>query len=250
MGRRTQYRPGTFSWVELETDEASAAAAFYRKVFGWETEDRPEAGGTSFVLDADVVAGLRPERGAPSGWLCHVSVESAEKHAARAEDLGGAVLERPADDNEAGLRAVIRDPAGAIFAVWEPRAHIGAARVNDPGCLSWNDLVTADPRGAERFYSELFGWEIQELTGAGGYRLVRNAGTSNGGVMPAGLVGNPPSHWLPYFNAGVLETTLARIDEAGGRVVAGPQQVPAGRFAVVLGPRGESFALFEGESDD
>ena len=253
MGKRTSYPPGMFSWAELGTEEPDEAAAFYETVFGWKVEEAPAAGATNFMLDGDAVAGLRsplePASDHPTGWLCYVTVESAEEQAARAGALGGVVLQRALEDDW-GRRALIQDPAGAILGVWQPGTHIGAARVNDPGCLSWNDLVTADPLDAERFYSELFGWEIEELRDAGGYRLIKSAGSINGGVMPAELVGNPPSQWLPYFNAGNLDTTVATIKRAGGRLLAGPQQVPAGRFALAADAQGVGFALFEGEVDD
>ena len=54
--------------------------------------------------------------------------------------------------------AVIQDPTDALLAAWEPRVHIGADRVNDPSCLTWNELQSRDPETAATFYAGLFGW--------------------------------------------------------------------------------------------
>jgi predicted enzyme related to lactoylglutathione lyase len=111
--------------------------------------------------------------------------------------------------------------------------------------------VTADPAAAEQFYEPLFGWDVEEVEGAGGYRIIKNASRSNGGVMPAALVGSGPEpYWIPYFNGGDLETAPAWIDNGGGRMIVGPLQVPAGRIAVAQDPQGAVFALFEGEVDE
>ena len=259
MGKRTRYEPGTFSWAELATNDPKGAKDFYTALFGWEPEDVPidaTATYTMLNLDGDAVAALyqQPEEqssaGIPPNWLSYVTVDSADEVARRAPQLGGAVVAEPFDVLESGRMSLIQDPAGAMLALWEPRAHIGAARVNDPGCLCWNDLITPDPAAAERFYEGLLGWEIEELEGAGGYRVVENAGQSNGGMMPASLAGGGPPHWLVYFNAGHLAQALARIEDGGGRVIAGPREVPAGRFAVAQDPQGAAFGLFEGAVDD
>ena len=260
MGRRTEYDPGTFSWVDLATSDPSAAKAFYAAVFGWAAEDQPAGEvGTYTILrkDGDDVAALYRMRddqraaGVPPSWLCYITVTSVDETAERALRLGGVGLAEPFDVLQSGRMAVIRDPTGATLALWEPRAHIGAARVNDPGCLCWNDLVTPVPETAEHFYEELLGWRTAEVEAGGGYRVIYNRGRSNGGMLPAALVGEGvPPHWLPYFNAGRLDDATSNVEASGGHIVAGPRQVPAGRFAVAQDPQGASFALFEGDADD
>jgi predicted enzyme related to lactoylglutathione lyase len=259
MGKRTSYAPGTFSWVDLATTDPGAAKAFYGAVFGWEAEDSPVGDGivyTVFSRDGDAVGGLyelleqQRSAGVPPSWLSYVTVESVDDVARRAADLGGTVLSEPMDVMDSGRMAVVGDPTGAVLGLWEPRANIGAGRVNDPGYLCWNDVVTPDPASAAGFYADLFGWDIVEIENAGGYRHIRNRGASNGGLMPSAMAGNAPPHVLPYFNAGSIDDTARTIDDNGGRLVTEPMQVPAGRFAVAQDPQGATFALFEGDADD
>lgn len=54
--------------------------------------------------------------------------------------------------------AVVADPAGAVFCLWEKKGHAGAETVNEHGALTWNELVTPDPSLVAPFYAEVLGW--------------------------------------------------------------------------------------------
>jgi predicted enzyme related to lactoylglutathione lyase len=141
--------------------------------------------------------------------------------------------------------AVIQDPTGAIVSLWQPGRHFGARLVNDPGCLTWNDLATPDPAAAAAFYETLLGWEVQEQ--APDYATITNEGALNGGIRRETDL---PPHWLPYFTTESVERTAATARDAGGDVVAAGVEVPAGKIGVLLDPQGAPFAVFEGEVDD
>ncbi len=120
----------------------------------------------------------------------------------------------------------------------------GARRVNEYGCLCWNNLVTADPAPAELFYTDLFGWEIWRF--APEYAAIRNRGNQNGGVITAA---DSSSFWLACFAAERLEPALETAGAAGGMTVMPPTQAAAARFAILRDPQGAVFALIEGELD-
>ena len=62
--------------------------------------------------------------------------------------------------------AVLADPEGAVFCVWEAKAHRGAAIVNEPGSVNFNGLHTRDLDRAKAFYGEVFGWTTLSVSGA------------------------------------------------------------------------------------
>jgi predicted enzyme related to lactoylglutathione lyase len=263
MGTRTEHAPGTFSWVDLGTTDSDSAKAFYSGLFGWEPEDMPAGDGvvyTMLKLDGESVCALydQPaemrERGVPPTWLSYVTVQSADDTAARAGELGGQVHAEPFDVLQAGRMTLLQDPTGAMLAAWQPRESIGATRVNDPGCLTWNELATGDMDAAATFYDALFGWETEQLdTGPEGppYAVIRNDGRMNGGMTALGPQhGDAPPHWLAYFTARSTDDTAAKAGELGGQVLAGPLDVPKGRIAVILDQQGAAFGLFQGETDD
>jgi uncharacterized protein len=262
MGKRDHYRPGTFCWVDLATTDAAGAKAFYEELFGWEAEDTPAGETATYTmlrLGGDDVGGLyemdagQREQGASPYWLSYVSVESADAAVARVAELGGIAHGDAFDVMEAGRMAVIADPEGATLALWEPRAHLGAGRVNDIGCMGWNELQTRDVEAAGDFYGGLFGWEIEPIEDDGRivYATVRNAGNPNGGFMPmTEQHGDVPPHWLPYFTVPSRDDAVEKARELDGALLAGPLDLPAGEIAVLADPQGAAFAIFEGETDD
>lgn len=255
MGKRMRYEPGTFCWVDLSTSEADGARAFYGELFGWEFEDNEIPGGGVYTMchvQGDAVAAIVQQDEQPGHWNNYVTVTSADETAAKAKQLGANVFEEPFDAMEAGRMAVFADPSGAMLCVWQPQEHIGARRVNDPGCLSLNQLNTHDPQRAARFYADLFGWEISQVADEPPYWGITNKGRMNGGMMgmPDDMRGAPP-HWLVYFVAQDLDAAAGRIGELGGAVMAPPTSVPPdGRILVARDPQGAVFALFEGRTDD
>ena len=254
MGKRERYEPGTFCWVDLATTDPAGAKAFYGELFGWEAGTY-----TMLRLDGDEVCALyelsaeQREQGITPHWFSYVSVEDADATVAQARELGGTVHGEAFDVLDAGRMAILQDPTGAVLAAWQPWTHIGAHRVNDPGCLTWNELHTRDPETAAAFYTGLFGWETEPMEEDGklAYVVIRNAGSSNGGIMPmTEQHGGALPHWLAYFTVRSCDGAIARVWELGGEVLAGPLDIGAGRIAAVRDPQGAVFALFEGETDD
>ena len=261
MGERTSHPPGAFSWVDLSTSDPAAAKQFYGGLFGWEFDDLPVGDGAVYTMCqlggksvCAISAQQEQERaqGVPPHWNNYVTVADVDASAAKAPELGGNVLVEPFDVLDAGRMAVVADPTGAVFSMWEPRGNIGAELVNAPGALTWNELATTDVDRALEFYRELFGWELEDMEGSPmRYVMIRNGDRSNGGIRPlAEMEKGVPPHWLPYFATAAVDDTAARADELGGRVLMPPVTVPAGRFAPIADPQGAVFAVFEGDFDD
>ena len=248
--------------MDPATTDPASAANFYDELFGWQAEDIAGAEGgacTMLHLAGDEVCALyemeseRCEQDVPPHWSSYVSVEDVEETSSRAHNLGGPVLGEPREVLDMGRMAVIADPVGATFAVWEPKTWTRASRVNDPGCFTWNDLQTRDAKAATDFYAGLFGWETlpTEEDGELAYVVLRNAGFSNGGIMPTDeRHGDAPSYWLVYFTVTSCDESAARARELGGEVLAEPIEIGAGRISVLRDPQGADFAVFGGEVDE
>jgi uncharacterized protein len=252
MGERTSYAPGTFSWVDLATSDADGAKVFYGALLGWEFEDMPVPDAPPYsmaTIGGRRVAALYPKRdeSQPPAWLSYVTFEDTDATAERARELGATLISEPFEVLEAGRMAVLQDPAGAVFAIWQPRATIGAELVNDAGAFGLNQLNSSDPQAARSFYAELFGWAFSDVSAGGqAYWGIENGGRLNGGMMPA----DGPSTWLVYFTSADIDASVARVGELGGRVLVGPVPVPGGRIAAAVDPQGAAFALLEGRVDD
>ncbi len=63
----------------------------------------------------------------------------------------------PADVMGIGRAALFADPGGAAIGAWEKINFAGAGIVNEPGALTWNELITRDVEGSKAFYRAAFG---------------------------------------------------------------------------------------------
>ena len=190
-------------------------------------------------IESDVVAGItaQPEQqrsaGIPPNWFSYAAVTSADDAAARAAELGGTVHAGPFDVGEAGRMAVIGDPTGAMLGAWEARDAIGAGRVNEPGCLTWNELATSDVRKALSFYEGLFGWssEVMQTGGGPAYTVIRVGERANGGIRelsPQETDAGAPPYWFPYIAVDSLDDAVAELRSARRRPRLRPDRIPCG----------------------
>ena len=258
MGARTGYAPGTFCWADLTTTDQDAAKAFYGGLFGWQGEDMPAGDGQVYSimrLDGSDVAAIAPQpqqqrdAGAPALWNSYVSVQSADATAERAKELGATVHAPPFDVFEAGRMAVIQDPQGAYFLAWQPRGHFGAALVNAPGALAWNELQSPDPDASASFYGELFDWGIAQFPGmTETYLAIKNGDANNGAIRQLSAPGVPPN-WLAYFGVADIDSAIATAQELGGATMAGPIDIGMAKIAVIADPQGAVFAVYAGEME-
>jgi uncharacterized protein len=255
---RTEYLPGAPCWLDLGAPDVSAAAKFYGAVFGWEfLSAGPDAGGYGmFQLGEKTVAAAGPlgeEDGAPS-WTLYFHTADADATAAAVAKAGGTTRMAPMDVFTAGRMAQFTDPAGALFAVWQPGETKGLDAVTEPGTLAWTELCTTDPAGARSFYQSVFGWGVQEVPmSEGTYTVVQTAGggeqNGQGGIMaltPDMAAGGMSVGWRPYFEVADCDATVSAAAGHGGTVVMGPMDVPeVGRIAGIVDPAGAQFYVIK-----
>jgi hypothetical protein len=246
---------GAFCWIELSTTDQNAAKSFYSSLFGWASQDFPMGPNdlyTMFQLEGrDTAAAytMRAEQrsqGVPPHWMIYISVESADDSARRAAQLGGKVVSPPCDVYTAGRMAVVQDPTGVVFALWQPKANIGTGIAGVPGTLCWADLNTPDAARAQEFYTGLFGWRFSVgENDPSGYVHIANGKDFIGGIAPAGFVDpNAPPHWLAYFYVSNCDETAAKTNELGGKTLLAPLAIEkVGRMAILADPQGAVFAI-------
>jgi uncharacterized protein len=253
MSQVEKHAPGNFCWVEIGTTDAAKAKSFYTQLFDWDVEDVPAGAGTYTLLKkkGKQVGGLwefGPEERAQQTphWLSYIAVESADDVSQKAATLGGRVVMGAMDVMDVGRMAVLSDPSGATFAVWQLNQHKGADIQGEPGAVCWTELETRDTRGAARFYRSLFDWtdQIQDA-GPMEYTMYMNAGQPAAGMheMSADFAGVPP-HWLPYFAVDDCESTVEKARALGGELRMPPTDVPnIGRMAMLADPTGAVFSV-------
>lgn len=262
MTQATLPMMGTFCWPELSTPDPMAARAFYGDLFGWSAREIPTAKGQYVILhlgahEAAAVSAQNEEQrrhGLPPHWLSYIAVPDADAVASQAQQLGGRVLAGPFDVMEAGRMALLQDPAGATFALWQAGQHQGITAYQEAGALCWTELATRSAASAKAFYTQLLGWTaVPSKDPAMPYTEWTLEGTHFGGMMEISDQWGPgwqdiPSHWMVYFMVRDVDERAARAVALGGRIHVAPRDIPkVGRFAVLADPQGAVFAVFQGK---
>jgi predicted enzyme related to lactoylglutathione lyase len=123
-------------------------------------------------------------------------------------------------------------------------------KIPSHGQICWRELRTRDLEKARSFYSELFGWSLQQTKVTDmPYLEVVNDGTALGGMMAMDENwGEMPSHWASYIAVDDCDAAAQAILQEGGAVHAPPFDAPGvGRMAMVADPSGAGFAIIQFE---
>lgn len=255
MADYTKHQPGTFCWNELGTTDPDGAKKFYTSLFGWTTRDVPMGDyGTYYMWqkngqDAGAMYKQDPEQqqqGIPPNWAQYVAVTDADASADKAKQLGGNVVAGPFDVFDSGRMAMVVDPTGAVFGMWQAKQHIGHTVANEFDAFTWNEILTPDPKKAKEFYTSLFGWTAKESPGYTEWHLGEQA---IGGMLDTSgpeFGGQVPPVWLPYVSVKEIEETLAKAKELGATVKMGPETIDhVGTFALLSDPQGAVFYVIQ-----
>jgi predicted enzyme related to lactoylglutathione lyase len=118
-----------------------------------------------------------------------------------------------------------------------------------PGVPCWVDTSQPDPEAAVRFYSELFGWQFEDVMPPGSEGRYFGARIRGGDVAAVGSIpeGAPQvATWNTYVWVDSADETAAKVRDAGGSVVMEPFDVmDAGRMAVFADPEGAVFMVWQ-----
>ena len=118
------------------------------------------------------------------------------------------------------------------------------------GTYIWQDLFTTDPKAAESFYGQLFGWTVKAMPMPDAewtYDILENQGQGFGGCMPLFPGQGDTARWVPYISVpeNDVAAAAARAAAAGGTVAQAPTDLlTGGRFATVLDPDGTATNPF------
>ena len=249
-----QHAPGSFCWIELATTDSPGAKKFYSDLFGWTSHDSPVGPDMVYTMlrldDRDV--GALYQKGemmkdVPTHWASYISVTSADETVAKAKSLGGTVLKEAFDVMDVGRMAVIADPTGAAFCIWQANKHSGVGVKSQTNSLSWNELLTNDTAKAIDFYTKLFGWTANTHGEPVPYTEFSNNGTPHAGLMQIQPhMGPMPPNWGIYIAVEDCDATVQKAMSLGSRTYVPPIDIPnVGRFAVLSDPQGAVFNIIK-----
>jgi predicted enzyme related to lactoylglutathione lyase len=118
---------GSVTWMDLTVPNADTIRDFYSSVAGWKAEPvgmgdyndynmtEPESGKPA----AGVCHARGMNTGMPAQWMMYINVADIEESTRRCKELGGSMVTEIRSAGTMGKYCVIRDPAGAVVALFE-----------------------------------------------------------------------------------------------------------------------------------
>lgn len=229
------YGEGVPCWVDAQLPDVEAGKRFYGELFGWTFEDWFGSFAQALKDGEPVAALVRKVDGRlPSVWTVYFATPDAPALARRIRDAGGQVVSAPVPAGELGVTALVTDPEGAVFALWQPEDHPGFGKRHEPGTFAWVELYARDTEAANTFYGDLF---RDALFGPDAEPDFGRAAVTD--VFSEGM----PPHFLVHFAVEDVPAALEDVRRLGGRVQAPPFGTSYGEVAVVTDNQGASFAL-------
>ncbi|MFF5158834.1 VOC family protein [Streptomyces sp. NPDC000348] len=233
--RASEYTEGTPCWVDAQLPDVEAGKRFYGELFGWAFEDRPR-GIVRALKDGDPVASLaqKTDGRLPTVWTVSFATPDAGALCRRIRAAGGQIVSPPGPFGDLGVTALVTDPEGAVFSLWQGVRSTGFGRRYTPGTFAWVQLYTRDALAADTFYGGLF---HHALFGPDADPDFGRAPVSD--VFPAEM----PPHFLVHFAVEDPGAAMEEVVRLGGRVQVPPFETSYGTAAVVTDNQGASFAL-------
>ena len=241
---------GHITWADLLSKDPAVSRAFYQAVLGWHYDIGPAEFGGYATANAGkhTAAGIAGQmQEGPSMWQLYFASHDIKADVAKAVQLGAKVLQEPIEVGPFGSMAVLTDPTGGHFALWQAGMHIGAGVIDDHGAMGWHELYTPDAKKALAFYTALTGASSQPMQGAPTEYHMLSHGTS----MLAGIMqidpawGNMPTEWVTYWHVVNIEAAVAAAQKAGGTLMGTIQDNPFGKQAALKDNTGANIKLFQ-----
>ena len=125
------------------------------------------------------------------------------------------------------------------------------------GRFVWYELMTTDPEGAKKFYTNVVGWGAEQYGEPSPdmppYDMWLTANGPVGGVMelpPDAKAAGAPPHWTAYVSVPDVDESLKQAEAMGAHAIVGPMDVPGiGRFALIADPQGATINLFKSANE-
>jgi predicted enzyme related to lactoylglutathione lyase len=223
-------------WVDIvvgSNEEHEASRAFLSALFDWTWQlGEPEMGSYALAMTQDLpVLGLSIMDGFHGATTPYFSASNIDDAIARATDGGATVVMPRMDVLDLGSMAILVDPVGASFGIWQPGTFHGFGVMHEVNAPGWFEETSEDPDRATEFYLK---WSGHQLASAGEGMTV----LTNGDSWYADLakVDGEPARWMPIYVVDSLARARDVVTRHGGAILVDEMPVPGSAICVFTEP--------------
>lgn len=215
-------KPNTPFFADLSTYHPQQTISFYKNVFGWKFYN--ENNYYTAFLGNQAVVGLyeTPDKfkqmRMPHFWMTYIQVNNASDTVAKAQQLGG-IIEMQDEIPYFGKVALIRDPQGAGFTIYEGNQFDSTRTKDTPNTLIWNELHVSDLSAVVSFYTGIFNWRLDMIDNEH-IRVFNHLGEHITDMIesPNEYKGKY-EYWISCFRVENLELSKKKILQHGGQLI-------------------------------
>ncbi len=212
-----------FIYADLSTYDLKTAMKFYTTVFDWEYYNSGEDYWIALANNKEATGLYETpqkfqEMNMPSFWMSYIQVNSVEETVDLARALGG-IVELVDLEASIGKIALIRDPLGAGFTVYEgDRLNV---RTKDTlNTLVWNELFISDLSKVKDFYEGIFQWTIDVNNATYQHFIYDTSGDQVGAISEVSdIIRGKYQYWGVYFAVNDIQEAKQKALDNGGSVV-------------------------------
>ncbi len=247
-----QILPGKFIWADLFSADVAASVAFYKKTFGWQSEQMGQGKARYYLLSKNgiAVAGIspRPVINGKTGkalWVNYISTTDVKTAVDQAASFGSKTYMAPRVFGQRGTQAVIADPQGAIIGLLHSASGDPADGSTMLGNRVWAQLFSGDIPQATHFYTKVFGYEEQTANNdSSKAMLMIHSGVARAAVAPLPAKYSKRDRWVSFIVVDNLDATLLAARAAGADMLYEPREETfGGQLAIITDPQGALLGL-------
>jgi uncharacterized protein len=208
---------------ELSGPDDQQLAGFYADLFGWQARPVPGIGYTLLDTGGGISGGIAAATDSPAAAIFYVETDDLQMALDKVNLIGGKtvrpITELPGTSTYALFEDLDGLPVGLVLGAGESgiptaaQTEIPAAGQPGGSAVDWFEVLGTDATRSQRFYAEVFGWQVSRAAGTG-YGTI-DTGTSRG--IRGGIGAGGPGPWVTvYCNVADVAATLDAAEQLGG----------------------------------